>query len=111
MKKNKKKNKYIFFLIIIVIIFFISIFLKEDRKLFSFEKVIKDSFYKIFSFNQNKYEVIISDESLNAYNLELNKQIKELKKTLELNTILSDYETINASIINRDIMYWYDTLI
>ena len=41
---------------------------------------------------------------------EAEKEIKDLKKVLELNNTLSESSYMNATIINRNIGYWYNTI-
>jgi rod shape-determining protein MreC len=53
-----------------------------------------------------------NNKSVNIYKVEidsLHKEIEELKKTLELNNF-TDYKEINASVLYRNVGYWYDTL-
>ena len=134
---KRKNNKYI--LIISIIIFAIlmgitAYSLDEDKKLNFFEKAIKDSvtfvekiFYAPIGFVKDKIEMYIETKDLYkkytklkekvektdlyyAQIEELQKEVTELKSALELNSILSEYTYINATIINRNIGYWYNTL-
>jgi rod shape-determining protein MreC len=61
-----------------------------------------------------KYKDVDKVESkaslLETENKELRGSLEELKKTLELNELITDYDTINASIINRNVGEWYNTL-
>lgn len=41
---------------------------------------------------------------------ELEKENNELKKLLELKDTLSEYQKINATVVNRNVGYWYDTI-
>lgn len=136
-KKKKIDKKNIYIISIIVILVFVSsiiYILKKDRNLNPFEKVIKDTcltisstFYKPVTFIKNKineahekkkiykkYKVL--EEKYNATNFdsakmkELEKENNELKKLLELKDTLSEYQKINATVVNRDVGYWYDTI-
>lgn len=52
------------------------------------------------------------NKSIDVYKTEidsLNKEINELNKLLELNNT-TDYKEINASVLYRNVGYWYDTL-
>lgn len=51
-----------------------------------------------------KYEKV---KDLKLENEELKEEIEELKKALELKNVLSEYEKINATTINRNLGYWY----
>lgn len=107
MKNNKiKKNG---FLIIITIIFFFILFyiLETDKNInLRIDRVtheIGSYFEKVFLPKTN----VINNEITNGINLELEKEVNELKKMLELNE--SKYEIIHASVIKRD-NDWYQTL-
>jgi len=41
---------------------------------------------------------------------ELEKENKELKKLLDIDTTLSEYSYLNATVVNRNIGYWYNTI-
>ena len=54
-----------------------------------------------------------SNNSLDYYKtliLELRSEIEELKKIGEVKTVLSDFENINATIIERNRNYWFNTI-
>ena len=42
---------------------------------------------------------------------ELQKEVAELKSVLELNATLSEYTYVNATVVNRNIGYWYNNLV
>ena len=136
-RKKKIDKKYILLiigLIVIVFLAFIINIIKTDRDLNAFEKIIKDAslsvssiLYKPVRFIQNKinenkeknniyekyedlkqkYESIDFNESRID---ELEKEINDLKGLLQINDTLSEYDKINASVVNRNIGYWYDTI-
>jgi len=105
-----------------------------DRELTPPEKVIKDSILfiekiakapikyinnKVVESQEKKqmYEKykelekrIESVERLEVENQELKKQIDELKKQLKIDTTLLEYEKLNATVINRDLDYWNETI-
>lgn len=116
MKKKSKKRKKIITIFSIIVFFFISVAftIKDNRNLVVVEKLIKDSVLfinKIFLYpfkNNNESNI----ESANKAEIDnLKKEIGELKSSLELNSIISDYEKINATVISRNLGYWYDTVI
>lgn len=136
-KKKQFDSRYLLILIIIGISFalvILTIALKSDRKLNPIEKVIKDAgvfTIKIvrypFDFLKNviddgnekneiykKYKKLKakSDEidSIISSNNNLKDEVKKLKESLELNTILSDRDLVNATVVYRNIGYWYDEL-
>lgn len=137
MYKRKKQfdSRYLLILIILGISFalvVLAIALKGDRELNPVEKIVKDAgvfTIKIvkypFDFIKNKldenneknriykkYKKLKkkSDEvdSIIASNDNLKEEVKKLKESLELNTTLSDKVLVNATIVYRNIGYWYD---
>lgn len=139
-KKNRlnNRNKYIIFGIIVVIIIGLIITVacvKEERNLNFFEKAVKDTvtytskvLYMPIGFikekieiNKEKNEIYKKYEKLKekaeksdyykAQVLELQTEIKNLKESLVLNNVLSEYEPINANIVNRNVGYWYNTIV
>ncbi len=134
--KNNNKLKYI---IISIFIFAVLIgitvnTINDSRKLNFFEKSIKDSvifvekiFYTPVKYVNEKISEI--KESKNLYKKytkllkkvektdlyyaqieELQKEVTELKSTLNLNATLSEYNYVNATVVGRNIGYWYNTL-
>lgn len=136
MYRNKEFDKRYLIIIIILIIslllVILSVALKKDRNLNSVEKIAKDtgSFVvnilgtpvdfvsnKIAETKEkndiyNKYKELKSKEeqteNLIAETNNLKQEIKSLKAALDLNTTLSDKVYKNATVINRNIDYWYD---
>ena len=41
---------------------------------------------------------------------ELEREVENLKKTLELNQTLSESSYLNATVVNRNLGYWYNTI-
>lgn len=128
MYKNKKKIKKSTVVVMVVAFLIIMLsasyfILRKKEKLTIVESVIKDSglfiektLLKPFQLmkkeltNQEMQELkkkADASEALKMKNSELEQQVKELKKTLELNTILSDRVYLNATAINRNMDYWY----
>lgn len=137
MNRKKNKKKYIITGIIIILglmVFFTANKTKDNQKLNPLEKVIKDSIgfverivYAPIDYVKDKIELQKEKDRIykkykniekektkkNTYKAqieELNSEIKELKSLLDLNTITSDYNSINATVINRNVSYWYNTL-
>ncbi|MBR3363226.1 MAG: rod shape-determining protein MreC [Bacilli bacterium] len=136
-KKKQFDNRYLLILIILVIsiaLVILAIALKNDRKLNPVEKVIKDTgtfTIRIVKFpfdfvknkldeNHKKNEVYKkykklkekSDniDSIISANDNLKDEVKKLKESLKLNTALSDRVLVNATVIYRNIGYWYDEI-
>ena len=137
MLRKNVKNKHIIIAIIVLVMIIIAIFsytLNKDRKLNKFESLIKDSvtsiekivFYpfkfvinKIDDYNElkdirKKYKLLLPEveriESLNTENIELRKQLAAMKKELDIKYTINDYEFLNATVINRNISHWYNTI-
>ncbi len=136
MYRNKEFDKRYLIIIIILIIslllVILSVALKKDRNLNSVEKIVKDTgtfivnvlgapvdfiSHKITETKEkndiyNKYKKLKSKEeqteSLIAETNNLKQEVKSLKAALNLNTTLSDKVYKNATVINRNIDYWYD---
>lgn len=137
MKKQNNKIKYLVVAIIVLfttLLAFTSHSIKEEGDLNFFEKAIKDTatftqkiFYTPIKFVKEKIEMIQETKDLYkkytalkekvektdlyyAQIEELQKEVAELKSTLELNSTLSEYTYVNATVINRNIGYWYNTI-
>lgn len=136
---NKKRfdKRYLLILIVVVIALVLTLLaasLKEDRDLNPVEKVAKDIGTVVlkvvsapFNFVQDKIDEAIEKnnlyekykelknkeeqvDSVIAQNENLQNEIDKLKETLELNTILSDKVFLNATVVSRNIGYWYDEI-
>lgn len=119
--KNKKtKNKKIFIIAVtIIIIMLLSISIILDRRTGKIETIAKDivtviekaMIYPFTALNNDKN--IKQNESYliqKNVNTSLEKEIKELKDTLELNKTLTEYDPINATILTRNKSYWFNTI-
>lgn len=129
-KKKNSVNKYIIMVVFIVIFGVIGLTVysvKTNRELTFFEKAIKDStiyigkvIYSPINYVKDKLgdnkEVnnnTKDEQTLERYKaqlLEMQKENEELEKLLNLNKSLSQYQYINATVINRDMGYWYNTI-
>lgn len=137
MKKKNNKTKHIFLGTIIVLVLIIAIFsytLKPDRQLNKFESLIKDIVtgtqkvvtspfnfvinkvdnYKELVGIRKKYQKLLPEvkriDALNAENIELRKQLNAMKKELNITYTINDYEFLNATVINRNVASWYNTI-
>lgn len=137
-KKNKNnKTKYIIISIIALLALLLGItsnFLDDDKNLNFFEKTIKDTgtfiqkiFYAPIDFVKDKVGLFTETKDLYkkytklkekvektdlyyAQIEELQKEVTELKNVLDLNATLSEYTYVNATVVNRNIGYWYNNL-
>ena len=117
-KQKQKKNKIIIIAMIILIILLIPISLKLNRDTTSIENLFKDTatiINKVFMypFTALNTSDITQDESYliqKNVNESLVKEIEELKAQLKLNSTLTEYMPINATILSRNKSYWFNTL-
>ena len=111
-KRKKKKGKKVYFLIFIIFILFIGLlfyFVNDNRYNNFFLNSLKDlsaSVYRLADIPVNKKNPDVTNE----INKDLEKEIEDLKKTLNLNKAMSDKKLINASIIKRSTAFWYNTI-
>ena len=136
-RKKKIEPRYIFLIIIIALVILISILsyaLKTDKKLNTFEAIIKDTVveiqkivympFKNFSSMMTDYsslknvlkenKILKSNveklESLEAENTELKQELQQMKDELNIKHVLSDYDYLNATVVNRNANTWYNNL-
>ncbi len=117
-KKDKKKKIWVLIGIITSgILLVISLFI--NQKIYPGEKLLKDvtiGIQKIilYPFTELRKNQIIdqSDSYIIQKNLNssLEKEIQELKETLELNRTLTEFEPVNATILSRNKSYWFHTI-
>ena len=121
MKKIEKKEKDTWIIIGLTIGCIILLFISTiiDRKTGKIEEVLKD----VVVFTQKI--IMVPFTSLNKekgkdqsesyliqknVNESLEKEIQELKEALELNRTLTEYDTVNATILSRNKSYWFNTI-
>lgn len=137
MFKNRRIKKYyviIILLIISILLLVFSFIIADKRNLSIIEKTIKDTTlsinkvinvpidyiedkikeYKSTHKLYEKYEKLSKKydkvKLMETRYEEAEKEIDDLKKVLELNNTLSESSYMNATIINRNIGYWYNTI-
>lgn len=136
-KRKKIELRYVVLVAVIAIIILVVVLsyaLKTDKKLNTFESIIRDAtveIQKIFYTPFLGLDKMISDytglrnvlkeneilksnvekvDSLEAENEELKQQIKKLKDELNVEHVLNDYDYLNATVINRNSVNWYNNL-
>src|SRR5574344_1079801 len=102
----KKKNK----LIIIIVLFLLSSIFISKKFNFNIENIFKDIILYPYNIVEGK-ELVKDSNYLKVELANKEKEIKELKELLELNNITSLYKLINASIVSRNMEYFYDEVI
>ena len=134
MHKNNLKYMIISIIVILVALIGLSSITGDNKNLNFFSKSVKDTgtfIVKIFSSpvkfvkdklkeSEDKKDIykkykklqkkVEKTELYYAEIQELQKEVSELKSTLELNATLSEYTYVNATVINRNIGKWYNIL-
>lgn len=139
MNKKRKKLELRYIILIVTVIFIIlvailSYSLKTNKKLSTFESIVKDvvvEIQKITYMPVKNFNTIISDykslkkvleenkilksnvdkiESLEAENNELKQEINDMKNELNIEHVLSDYDYLNATVVSRNASTWYNNL-
>lgn len=117
--KSKKKKILIIILIIICSIFIIFYSLKSNRKMGIIEKGFRDIgtsiektlIYPFTALNADKDKDMSKSYLIQKnVNESLEKEIDELKKTLQLNKTLTEYKPVNATVLSRNKGYFYNTI-
>jgi len=113
-KKNKKKIIFIIIGIILVVLLSISLLIKRTNNTFlkdisiSINKVVMYPFTKLNKEkDKTQTESYLIQKNINS---SLEKEIQELKETLELNKTLTEYKPVNATILSRNKSYWFNTI-
>ena len=136
-KRRNIPKKYVLIgiiILVIIILIILSFTLKEDRKLNPAESFLKDALsytekvvtypFNYISGKINEYNKLkdVSKEndvletsidridSIETENMELRRQIEELKKELNIDYTLTDYEYLNATVVSRNVGFWYNTI-
>lgn len=135
-KKDIPKKYIVIFIIALIIIIFVifSFTLKEDRKLSKVESFFKDALVytekiisypvrfissKITDYNELKdveedNDVLESSldrvSSIETENMELRRELEKLKEELNIEYNLIDYEYLNATVVTRNVGFWYNTI-
>lgn len=99
------KIKTFILIIIVYIIAFISI--KSNINLFYPFYMLKDF---IYIKTDAKEEIILDDNVLDGINMEIKNELDELKEINDLTSSLSDFTYEVASVVERNKMYWFNTI-
>ena len=72
------------------------------------QKKIKDLlFFPVLAYED---EIILSDDLEEGILIEQQKEFAELKKLHDINETLTEFDTISALVIERNRMYWFNTI-
>lgn len=133
-KENRKKYIILVSIIVVTLLLWVTAYsIKNDRNLTFVERGIKDSVLVIgnilgtpIRYVKDKWELLKNSEEIyenyqqlrsqyptleqyEASMQELNEENRRLKNLLELNSSLSSYEKINATVISRNMNYWLNS--
>ena len=119
-KKKRQTKKIIMIFFLIILSFFILFYsLSSNRRMTVVEEFFKDissSIMKVVilpftTLNEEKdnnlTESYLIQKNLNVH---LEEEIEQLKEVLDLNQTLTGYDIVNATVINRNRSYWYQTI-
>ena len=136
-KRKKLEPRYIILIVTVIIIVLIAVLsyaLKTDKKLNTFESIVKDvvvEVQKIVYFPFKNFSTMLSNynslkdvleenrilksnvekiESLEAENVALKKELEEMKNELNIEHVLTDYDYLNATVVSRNAATWYNNL-
>ncbi len=118
-RRKRQKNKlFIFFLgIAVVVLLFVSFMLSREYTFVeSLFKDISTVTYKVvmfpFTYLNDEKDVDQSQSYIIQKNVNssLEKEIEELKKVLDLKKTMTEYDTVNATVLSRNKNYWFQTL-
>lgn len=118
-KKDKKKKFIIVFVSIIGVFLLLFASVSLTRKYTIVEKVLKDIamicnkvvMYPFTALNSDKGEDLSKSYVIQKnVNKSLEKEIEELKDMLKLKETLTEYDTVNATVLSRNKSYWFNTI-
>lgn len=118
-QKDKKKRIWITVGIATSCILLLTISLLLNQKIYPGENILKDITIGIEKVVMYPFTALKKDQKIDQsesyliqknVNSSLEKEIQELKETLELNRTLTEYEPENATILSRNKAYWFHTI-
>lgn len=103
-KKSKNYRMILYFAFVVV--FFITLYFSLNKNAYITFTSLKDILYKPFhDVSNNKKDVVGTN-----INEELLSENKELKKLTNISGSLAEFNTINATIIERNASYWMESM-
>lgn len=118
-KKERKKKMIIIFTSIIGIFLLLFASVSLNRNYSFFETILKDVsiffdkviMYPFTALNKEKGEDLSKSYVIQKnVNKSLQKEIEELKDALKLNETLTEYDTVNTTVLSRNKSYWFNTI-
>lgn len=118
-KKKKRKKLIIVFCAIFISFFLLFYSLSSNRKIGVIEGFFKDGAVTISKIVMTPFTTLNKEKGKDAsksyliqknINVHLVEEIEQLRDTLALNQTLTGYEIVNATVVNRNKSYWYQTL-
>lgn len=104
----KKKHKFtIIWIIIVILLSFIMVYMINTKTDTYINKLIKDIIYLPTRLISNSNNEDLIGQNLNNELIEENKQ---LKNALDIENTLSDFDIINATVIERNTAYWFNNI-
>ena len=114
-KKDKKKNtiRIIIISVVLLILLSVSLLVQHDNTFIKDGVMLieKTLMYPFTSLNKEKEQTQTESYTIQKnINSSLEKEIEELKKQLELNKTLTEYDVVNATVLSRNKSYWFNTM-
>lgn len=109
-KRTKKIIKRIMLIILIAMTLFISLMTRDYSKIEIYIKDILTIIPRQLVKNIQEKDQTESYIIQKNINYELEKEVQELKKILNLNSTLTEYDIVNATVISRNNYYWFNSL-
>ncbi|MDD6879371.1 MAG: rod shape-determining protein MreC [bacterium] len=103
--KNKSKGFNIFLIVIGVFVFFSVLYFSLHKNVNISLSYLKDLLYKPFMDANNNVDLIGKN-----LNVELKSEINDLKKLTGIDNVLTDFNYVNATVIERNNSYWLNKL-
>jgi len=113
LKKNKKMMMLLIAIVFTLAFIFAGYFQSKDYQATIFDIVLREPYFlisKIFVRN-NESKITSSNQMLMEENKALKEEIKELQEILKVQSLITDYEMVNATVISRKNLDWYHTLL
>lgn len=104
---KKKHTSNIIWIVSIVVLLFSIFYLLNNRSQLPVDKLVKDFFYSPTRLIPDNDQTDIIGSNINT---ELEEEIKELKDLLGIKNTLSEFDIINATVIERNTAYWFNLL-